>query len=75
MNIEIRLRRLESRYRAALSAAVAAKARYLALGGEPGSTAAAIGRAEEVWQRLESQKASLVAQMAELERFEHTAAV
>ena len=75
MNIEIRLRKLESRYRAALSAAVAAKARYLALQGEPGSTAASIARAEEAWQRLELQKTSLVARMAELESFEHTAAV
>jgi hypothetical protein len=75
MNVEIRLRKLESHYRAALSATVAAKARYLAIEGELGSTAAAIARAEAVWQRLELRKASLVAQMAELERFEQTAAV
>ncbi len=34
MDIEARLRKLESRYRIALSAAVAAKANYLALVGE-----------------------------------------
>jgi len=35
MNIDIRLRALEFRYRAVLSAASAAKANYLALAGEP----------------------------------------
>jgi hypothetical protein len=35
MDIEARLRQLESHHRAALSATVAAKANYLALAGEP----------------------------------------
>jgi hypothetical protein len=38
MDIEARLRKLEARYRGALSAAVAAKANYLALAGEPSAT-------------------------------------
>jgi hypothetical protein len=71
MNIENRLRKLESRYRVALSASVAAKARFLALRGESGSIAAAIGRAQAAWQTLESRKAFLAAQMAELETLEH----
>lgn len=73
MNIENRLRRLESHYRVALSAAVAAKGRFLALQGELGSTAAAIGRAKAAWQTLESRKAFFAAQMAELEKLEHDA--
>jgi hypothetical protein len=44
MDIEARLRQLESRYRATLSAAIAAKANYLALVGEPSATPAAIAR-------------------------------
>jgi hypothetical protein len=73
MDIEARLRKLESHYRAALSAAVAAKARFLALQGELGSTEAAIGRADAAWQTLESRKALLAAQMVELEKLEHDA--
>lgn len=67
MDIEYRLRKFESSYRHALSAAVAAKARYLALDGAATSTPAAIERAKSEWQRLESCKAFLVAKMAELE--------
>ena len=39
MNTESRLSELESRYRAVLSASVAAKAHYFALLGEPAATA------------------------------------
>jgi hypothetical protein len=70
MDIESRLRKLESRYRAALSAAVAAKAHYLALAGEPSATAAAVERANSHWQQLESRKRSIAAQMGELETLE-----
>jgi predicted nucleic acid-binding Zn-ribbon protein len=70
-SIENRLRKLESRYRHALSAAVAAKARYLALHGESSSTAAAVARAKTEWHTLESQRAQFAAQMRELEELEH----
>ena len=73
MDIENRLRKLESLYRTTLSAAVAAKARYLALQGESGSTAAAVERARATWQALESRKTVLARQMVELEKFEHDA--
>ena len=73
MDIEHRLRKLESSYRHALSAAVAAKARYLALDGEANSSIAAIERAKAEWQRLESYKAFLVARMAALEELEREA--
>ena len=68
MDIEARLRKLESRYRAALSAAVAAKAHYLALAGEPSATPAAIERAKSRWQQLESGKKAIAARMDEVER-------
>jgi 7-keto-8-aminopelargonate synthetase-like enzyme len=71
MDIETRLRKLESRYRAALSAAVAAKAHYLALAGEPSATPAAIERAKSRWQQLESGKKAIAARMDEVERLEH----
>jgi hypothetical protein len=70
MDIEVRLRRLETRYRAALSAAVAAKAHYLALVGEPSATPAAVERAHALWNRLDSRKRTIAAQMGELEAIE-----
>jgi hypothetical protein len=73
MDIENRLRNLESLYRTTLSAAVAAKARYLALQGEWGCTEAAIERARAAWQTLESRKGLLVKKMLDLEKCEHHA--
>jgi ABC-type transport system involved in cytochrome bd biosynthesis fused ATPase/permease subunit len=70
MHIETRLRKLEARYRATLSAAVAAKANYLALAGEPSATPAALERAKSHWQQLEARKRSIGAQMGELEALE-----
>ena len=73
MDIENRLRKLEALYRTTLSAAVASKARYLALQGKSGSTTAAVERARATWRALESRKALLARQMVELEKFEHDA--
>jgi hypothetical protein len=73
VDIEVRLRKLESRYRAALSAAVAAKANYLALAGEPSATPAAVDRAKSLWQQIESRKRTIAAQMGELESLEDAA--
>lgn len=70
MDIEARLRELESRYHAALSAAVAAKANYLALTDEPSATPAAVGRAEALWKQLEARKREIATQMGELESLE-----
>ena len=70
MDIEARLRKLESRYRAALSAAVAAKANYLALAEEPSATPAAVARALALWKQLEARKREIAAQMGEVEAFE-----
>jgi hypothetical protein len=70
MDIEVRLSRLESRYRAALGAAVAAKANYWALAGEPSATTDAVERARSRWEQLESRKRSITARMGELEALE-----
>jgi hypothetical protein len=72
MDIEVRLRKLESRYRGALSATVAAKAHYLSLVRESSATPAAVARANAQWQQLESRKRAIVAQMGELEALEDT---
>ena len=72
MNIEARLRILELQYRSTLSAAVAAKARYLALAGESSSTPAATLRAKSAWENLAARKAGIVAQIHALEELEQT---
>lgn len=70
MDIETRLRKLEIRYRAAMSAAAAAKANYLALAGEPSAAPAAVERAREQWHRLDSRKQGIAARMGEVEALE-----
>lgn len=67
MDIEDRLKKLQSLFTYALSGAVAAKSRYLAVLGQPGSTAAAIARAKMSWQQLEARKTAIIARMVELE--------
>jgi hypothetical protein len=73
MDIEARLRKMESRYRTALSAAVAAKAHSLALAGEASAMPATVERARSQWQQLESRKREIAAQIGELETLEDAA--
>jgi hypothetical protein len=75
VNIDARLRKLEARYRAMLSATVAAKAHYLSLSGEKSATAAHVERAKTQWGDLEARKAGIVAQMEALEDLEQQLAV
>ena len=70
MDIETRLRALESRYRKTLNSAIAAKALYLALLDEPGSTPAAIKHARSRWQTLDVRKREIAARMGEVEELE-----
>ncbi len=70
MDVEARLRELESRYRSALSATVAAKANYLALIGDPSATPAAVERAKSRWRQLGARKRAVAVQMGELEDLE-----
>jgi hypothetical protein len=71
VNIDARLRKLEVRYRAVLSATVAAKAKHLSLNGERSATAIQVERAKAQWRNLEARKAGIVAQMEALEDLEH----
>jgi hypothetical protein len=70
VDIEDRLKRLQSLFSYALSGAVAAKARYLAVRGDPGSTPAAVARAKMAWQQLEARKTAIIARMVALEELE-----
>lgn len=54
----------------ALSGAVAAKARYLALRGDPSSTPTAVARAKMTWHQLEARKTAIIARMVALEELE-----
>ena len=74
MDIEDRLKRLQSLFSYALSGAVAAKARYLSLRGDPSSTPAAVARAKMTWQQLEARKTAIIARMVALEELEQTQA-
>lgn len=66
MDNELRLRQLESRYRAALSAAGAAKANYHAL-AESSATAVALEAASAQWKRLEARRRSIMDRIDEIE--------
>lgn len=70
MDIEDRLKRLQSLFSYALSGAVAAKARYLAVRGDLSSTPAAVARAKMMWQQLEARKTAIIARMVALEELE-----
>ncbi len=73
MNVEATLRKLEVRYRAALSGAVSAKAQYLAQAGSLGATPATIAHLQRQWKNLESQRKEIAERMARLEALEQTA--
>jgi hypothetical protein len=70
VDIEDRLKRLQSLFTYALSGAVAAKARYLALRGDRSSTPAAVARAKMTWQQLEVRKTAIIARMVAMEELE-----
>lgn len=71
MDIEGRLRQLEYHYRRALSAAVAAKANYLAVAGQPSALPPTVARAQERWQQLDGLRRGIAQEMVELEELEH----
>jgi type II secretory pathway predicted ATPase ExeA len=74
VDIEDRLKKLQSLFTYALSGAVAAKARYLAIVGDLGSTPAAVARAKMTWHHLEARKTAIIARMVELEELAEEAA-
>jgi len=59
---------LQDQYRRALSAAVVAKADYLAVAGAPSFNTYAVQRAAARWRRIEAHKRSIAADMAAAER-------
>jgi hypothetical protein len=67
METEDRLHALESRYRAALSALVAAKAHYLALLEEPSATPESRKTARQRWETLRAKKLGIAARMGEID--------
>jgi hypothetical protein len=72
MNVESRLRKLEIRYRTALSGAVAAKAHYLAQVATRGATPAKIAHLQRHWKDLENQRKELAERMVDLENLEQS---
>ena len=75
MDIEDRLKELQSAFTHALSLSVSANAHYLALMGESGSTTAEIARAKITWQQFEARKNAMIARMVALEELEEDAIV
>ena len=67
------LRRIESMYRSALSGAVVAKARYLAL-NECSPTPTAVARAHSRWKQLDASCRILAMRRSQLEAFERAVA-
>jgi hypothetical protein len=74
MDRDFRQRKPETHYRAVLTAAGAAQARYFPLTEEPNTTAAAIERASAHWKQLEARRRSLVEQIDQVEEIRRDAA-
>jgi hypothetical protein len=68
MNIEQQLQHLQTHYRVALGAAVAAKAQYFSMVGERWVTKSSLERACARWQQIESRKRAIVMRMAYVEQ-------
>ncbi|HEV7613956.1 MAG TPA: hypothetical protein VGO37_18900 [Steroidobacteraceae bacterium] len=73
MDIEERLKKLQSLFTFAQSGSITAKANYLTLLREPQPRAAEIVRAKLAWQQLEARKTAIIARMVELEELEQEA--
>jgi hypothetical protein len=63
MEMDARLRALESRHRKLARAAVIAKAHYLALLDEGGASPAVVQRARQSWQQRNAQERAIAARM------------
>jgi hypothetical protein len=73
MDIEDRLKKLQSLFSYALSGAVCAKAQYLSLKDDRSATLLSVRRAEAAWRYLERQKTDIIARMVALEELERDA--
>jgi transposase len=65
MDVDARLRALESRYRKLARAALIAKAHYLALLDEGGAGPAAVQRARQSWQQWNEQERAVADRMGD----------
>ncbi len=74
MDLEDRLKQLQSLYCNSASAASAAKVKYLGLLGTAYASAADIARAKFAWHQYEARKAAVIADMVELDELEAAAA-
>ncbi len=70
MDIEDRLKKLQSLFSYALSGAVCAKAHYLSLKDDRSAAPVSVVRAEAAWRYLERQKTQIIARMVALEELE-----
>jgi hypothetical protein len=73
MDLEDRLKQLQSLYCYAASAASADKIRYLGLLGSAQASAKQIAQAKQAWQESETRKVTVIANMVELDQRELTA--
>ncbi len=73
MDIEERLKRLQSLFTSAQSGSMTAKQNYLALLRERQPRAAEVVRAKLAWQQHEARKTAIIARMVELEELEQEA--
>jgi hypothetical protein len=73
MDIEERLKKLQSLFTYAQSGSMTAKANYIALLREPQPKAADVVRAKLTWQQFEARKTAIIARMVELEELEQEA--
>ena len=72
MDVEDCLKKLQSLFTCASSAAAAAKARYLAM-TQQGAPPAVLSRARFAWRQFEARKAAIIARMVALEELEEGA--
>ncbi len=70
MNIEERLKKLQSLFTYAQTGAMTARANYLTLLRQPQPNAAEIVRAKLAWRQLEARKTTIITRMVELEELE-----
>jgi hypothetical protein len=70
VDIEERLKKLQSLFTCAQSGSMTAKANYLALLRGTRPSAVELVRAKLTWQQLEARKTAIIARMVELEELE-----
>jgi hypothetical protein len=75
MDIESQLRKLETLYRSASTAAAAARAHHGALAEAPGVNPATLAHALGQYRRLEDRKRGIAAKIEAMEEFELTEGV